>query len=93
MEKFPKLQSVTPLEGKRLLITFQNGVSKVYDCSPLLEEKAFSLLVDEFFFKQVKVDVGGYGISWNEEIDLSESELWLHGSTVETEVGIGVLVQ
>jgi hypothetical protein len=26
--------------------------------------------------------VGGYGISWNDEIDLSEYELWTNGAEV-----------
>lgn len=29
--------------------------------------------------EQVKVDVGGYGISWNDEIDLSCDELYDNG--------------
>ncbi len=28
---------------------------------------------------RVRVDTGGYGISWNDAIDLSEYELWTHG--------------
>jgi len=31
----------------------------------------------------VKADKHGYGISWNDEIDLSESELWLNGEAAE----------
>ena len=34
---------------------------------------------NEILFSNVKVDVGGYGISWNEEIDLSCNELWERG--------------
>jgi hypothetical protein len=37
------------------------------------------VLENESFFRQVKVDAGGYGISWSDTIDLSESELWLNG--------------
>jgi len=32
----------------------------------------------------VKAHIGGYGISWNDEIDLSESELWTHVCAAET---------
>ena len=32
----------------------------------------------------VLVDVGGYGIIWNDELDLSCDELWDNGTTVET---------
>ncbi|WP_423805896.1 DUF2442 domain-containing protein [Phascolarctobacterium succinatutens] len=30
-------------------------------------------------FNLVKVDVGGYGISWNDDLDLSCDELWENG--------------
>jgi hypothetical protein len=30
-------------------------------------------------FEQVKVDTGGFGISWNDDIDLSCDELFDHG--------------
>ncbi|MBI2758256.1 MAG: DUF2442 domain-containing protein [Chloroflexi bacterium] len=74
----PKIQSVRPLENKRLLVRFVNGIEKIYDCNQLLHLEAFRLLKNEAFFKTVKVDLGGYGISWNDEVDLSEYELWVN---------------
>jgi hypothetical protein len=74
----PRIQSVKPLEGKRLLVKFVNEVEKTYDCNPLLHLEAFQLLRNEAFFKSVKVDLGGYGISWDDEVDLSEYELWVN---------------
>ena len=76
---FPKIEAVTPLPGKKLLVRFVGGKDKVYDCRPLLDQEPFSGLKNESFFHHVKVDVGGYGISWSDSIDLSESELWLNG--------------
>lgn len=46
--------------------------------------KCFFLLKNDAFFKTVKADVGGYGISWNDDIDLSEYELWTNGVEVIT---------
>ncbi len=79
MDTYPKVKAVKPLQDKKLLITFQNQVQKIYDCTILLKDRFFVPLTDEFLFSSVKADKGGYGISWNEEIDLSESELWIHG--------------
>jgi hypothetical protein len=76
---FPKIETVTPLPGKKLLVRFVGGEQKVYDCRPLVDQGPFSALANESFFRQVKVDVGGYGISWSDGIDLSESELWING--------------
>ena len=79
----PRIKSVRPLGGKRLLITFANGTQKVYDCQRILGLERFQLLRNEAFFKAVTVDPGGYGISWNDEMDLSEYELWNNGFEVE----------
>jgi hypothetical protein len=75
----PKVQSVRPLEGKRVLVKFANGVEKIYDCNQLLHLEMFQLLKNEAFFKSVRVDPGGYGVSWNDDVDLSEDELWANG--------------
>ena len=75
----PKILSVQPQENKKLLVTFVNGIQKVYDCTQLMDRDMFQLLKNNAFFKSVKVDAGGYGISWNDELDLSEYELWING--------------
>jgi hypothetical protein len=38
------------------------------------------------FLKAVTVDPGGYGISWNDDIDLSEYELWTNGQDASNEL-------
>lgn len=83
MDGYPKVESVRALEGKRVLVRFRNEIEKVYDCSPLLGEDVYLPLGDDAFFRNVKADQGGYGISWNDDIDLAESELWIHGVTEE----------
>lgn len=84
MTTYPKVKAVQPLADYQLLISFQNNDEKIYDCLPLLDEHPFTLLKNKGFFKSVKVDNGGYGISWNDEIDLSEAELWQNGTLVTT---------
>jgi hypothetical protein len=83
MKNYPKIKTVKAMEHKRLLITFNNDVKKIYDCSPLLEDDIFKPLLSEHLFRSVKADRHGYGISWNDELDLSESELWLNGVMTE----------
>lgn len=84
METYPKVKSVQALVGKRLLVTFDNNQTKVYDCAPVLDEPAFQLLRDDAFFRNVHADPNGYGIVWNDEVDLAESEVWLHGVREQT---------
>jgi Protein of unknown function (DUF2442) len=82
VEEAPRILSVKALPAKRLEITFYNGIVKEYDCNPVIKRPEFFLLRDEGFFKSVKVDSGGYGISWNDDIDLSEYEVWKNGIEV-----------
>ena len=83
MKKYPKILNVESLKGKRLFVTFNNGIKKVYDCTPLLEDEIFEPLLNEVLFNSVHVDKHGYGIVWNDELDLSESELWINGVSAE----------
>lgn len=80
---YPKILSVIPLENYQLRVTFTNHITKRYDCSDILTHPAFSLLHDPAIFRTVQVDQGGYGVFWNDEMDISESELWLHGKTID----------
>ena len=83
MQSYPKIKHVEPLAGKRLLVTFGNNTKKVYDCSLLLKGETFKPLLNDALFISVKVDRHGYGIIWSDEIDLSESELWINGLPAE----------
>ena len=89
MEMYPKINTVTALPNYRLAVTFQNGIVKLYDCLSLLEEPAFAPLRTEALFDQVEVDAGGYGVIWSDEVDLSESELWLNGVEIASLVEEG----
>ncbi len=83
MEKHPKIDDVKAQKGKRLLVTFNNGIRKIYDCSPLLNKDVFKPLINDALFNSVKTDKHGYGVIWTDELDLSESELWIHGLSAE----------
>ncbi|MFH0947642.1 MAG: DUF2442 domain-containing protein [Elusimicrobiota bacterium] len=81
MEQIPRIKTVKTIGGVRLLVTFDSGVKKIYDCESLLARSQFHLLGSPAFFNAVHVDTGGYGISWSDDIDLSEYELWTNGKT------------
>jgi hypothetical protein len=78
----PKIVSVQALDGKKLLVKFVNGAEKIYDCARLCQLDVFRILDNDAFFNSVRVDAGGYGISWNDEVDLSEYELWTNSVEV-----------
>jgi hypothetical protein len=45
----------------------------------LLQKEMFLPLNNPVFFKAVKVEQGGYAVVWNNNIDISEYELWSNG--------------
>ena len=83
---FHKVKTVSALPGYLLSVQFSEGVTKLYDVKPLFESlPAFiPLKGDPARFSCVSVDVGGYGIVWDDELDLSCDELWENGAVVET---------
>jgi hypothetical protein len=80
MYSYPKVKTVAVLSGRRLLVTFDNNETRTYDCAPLLADPAFRELANEAFFNFVRPDPHGYGVIWSDDVDLSESELWLNGT-------------
>lgn len=75
-----KVSSVVPLEDMFLLVFFENGVIKKFDVKPIIKDYPdFEVLKNSDLFQLVKVEAGGYGVSWNEDLDCSEGELWENG--------------
>ena len=82
---FHKIKNVFPLEDYRLLVQFISGVTKIYDVKPLFGWKdIFKSLKENELFYAVYVDVGGNGIVWNDDLDLSSEELWENGTLIST---------
>jgi hypothetical protein len=81
---FHKVKKVKTLPNYCLLVQFENEEKKRYDLKPLFKEmEAFQPLVYVTgLFEQVRVDIGGYGISWNDDIDLACNELYNNGTKV-----------
>ena len=78
-----RVTDVTPAEDMQLLVCFENGIKKKYDTKQLLSQfPYYDKLKDEAFFKLVKVECGGCGVGWDEDIDISEVELWEGGEAV-----------
>jgi len=85
---FHHVAEVTPTTDYSLLVRFADGKKKQYDVKPLFTEiTAFQpLTYVTGLFEQVKVDTGGFGISWNDDIDLSCDELYINGKDIWTKL-------
>ncbi len=78
-----KVIDVVPLLDLELLVFFEDGAVKKFDVKKLFEQwPEYRALENESLFKKIKVEAGGYGISWNEELDCSEGELYQNGVDV-----------
>lgn len=74
---FHKIKNVKAMDNLILKITFENEEVRYYDVKRLISEhKEFEILKDISLFNLVKVDAGGYGISWNDELDISCNTLY-----------------
>ena len=83
---FHKVKAVNALENYRLSVQFAEGITKIYNVSHLFDKwEAFRYLKDNSsLFSNVQVDVGGYGIIWNDELDISCDELYANGEIIKT---------
>ncbi len=82
--QYPKIKYVEAISDYRLFIIFENGAIKIYSLKKLLNEPGFTALKDENLFFKVKKEKNGYGLIWNDEIDLSEYEVWKNGISVSS---------
>ena len=77
---FHRIESARALPAGQLHVVFTDGTAKVYDTNALVtRHPAFSALSNAAVFNAVRVDSGGYGVSWNDDLDLSCNELWENG--------------
>ena len=82
---FHRINSVSPLKDYKLSVHFWNGTTKIYDVKPWFKShEIFKTLKKDDLFNKVQVDGIGYGISWNDDVDLSCNELWHGGKTIKT---------
>jgi hypothetical protein len=71
-----RIVSAKAIDDNTLMVKFTNLEIKKYDISKLLENPMFATLRNPGFFRNFQIEPGGYALLWNEDIDLSEYELW-----------------
>lgn len=83
---FHKVKNVTALPDYKLSVQFCEGVTKIYNVSTLFDNYTFFTPLKDSpeLFGSVTVDVGGYGVIWNDDIDISCDELWENSQKIET---------
>ena len=78
-----KVNAAVPLENGFVLVFFEDGAVKKFDVKRLIPDyPEFEALLNPDIFNLLKVEPGGYGISWTEDLDCSEGELYEDGIPV-----------
>jgi hypothetical protein len=81
---FHRIERVIPVENHKLEAHFLTGERRLYDVAAL--EKDWPVFKDlstiPGLFALVRVDAGGYGVAWNENLDLSCEEIWQNGTPI-----------
>ena len=66
-----------------LIATFADGEVVSFDAKTMIEKyPVFRTLEDEELFNSVVIDGAGYGVSWNDELDLSSDGIYNHGKHI-----------
>lgn len=85
MQHIHKVDKVNVKENFVIEVCFLGGEVKQYDVKqlfPILPQ--FCIFQEKpHLFQEVSVDIGGYGISWNDELDLDADTLWEDGILIE----------
>ena len=80
-----RIQQVIAKENYLIEATFFGGEIKQYDMKQLFNRfpqfQDFEKKTD--LFEKVMVDQGGYGISWNDDLDLDAETIWKDGILIE----------
>lgn len=78
---FHKITSLIALPDFILFVGFQNGEFKQFDLKPYIKKyPAFQSLKNvNGLYRQAKIDIGGFGIIWNDDLDISSEGIYENG--------------
>jgi len=70
----PRVKSVVAQDDYKLVLTFTNGETGIFDCSPLLDFGVFKEFRDVLYFKQARIEGGT--VVWPHEQDICPDTLY-----------------
>lgn len=81
-----RIEEVVPKDNFMIEAIFFGGEVMQYDVKRLFGTfpQFETLIDDEELFLNVRIDAGGYGISWNDSLDLDAETIWNDGILIET---------
>lgn len=88
------ITEIKTLDNLEIQATFADGEVVVFDVKTMLEKyPVFHQLENKELFGNLKIDGVGYGVSWNDELDLSSDGIYARGKHIgKVDPDIAVLV-
>ena len=77
----PYVKFVQPGDDHCLILTFENGETRVFDLKPYFDKPVFARLKNPALFKTMRVVSGS--VEWQGEIDLSYDTLYLQSKAIQ----------
>ncbi len=72
---YPRVKDVQPTDDYKLILTFTNGETKIFDVTPYLDKGFFKQLKDKSYFKSVKPFMDS--VQWQNGQDFCPDTLYL----------------
>lgn len=72
----PRLTSVKPVDGLRLILVYEGGDTREFDVAPYVRGPWYGELADTPYFRQVRIVGSGTGIEWPHGQDIAPHELY-----------------
>lgn len=73
----PKIKDIKVFPDQyTIVVLFDNKIIREINFTKKIEEDFYCDLKNKVLFSMVTIDAGGYGLSWNDDIDISEYELY-----------------
>lgn len=63
------------LNDYKILLTFENGEIREFDCEALIDQKPFQVFQDKNYFRRAKIEYGT--LIWPNEIDIAPDTLYV----------------
>lgn len=83
---FNQARSVGAIDKHILVAQFSDGKVKRYDLNGIVDRYPIfkRLINNQSLFKRVKLSPGGFGIIWNDDIDIDSTEVYENGEDIES---------
>lgn len=89
MNNIKRIKSLAFADNFELILEFYSGEVRILDLKPIMEEyPLFHALEENGLFKRAKIDIGGFGIVWDEEFSISAGDAYERSTSIESDKSI-----